>query len=156
MSRPHLSRLPDRSPEAIERIVAQLDPVKNPRYQKRDIDGDGDLETTCNFFARDALSLLGVGIPQMLANDLCEWFGSPSAMADGWMKFDQLPASMRASLGYPTIACCRGASHGHIALLVPPRGAPGAWIAQTGSVNFSHGSLAKGFGTKKPDFYGCY
>lgn len=148
-------KAPVRSPEALERVVAELNPVKNPKYKVRDITGDGKDETFCNWFVRDALSMLGVEIPQMLANDLHAWFSSDSARADGWLKFNQPAAALRAAMGYPTVASSLGRSHGHVALLVPPRTAQGTFIAQAGLNNFNHAPLVMGFGSKKPDFFGC-
>lgn len=141
-----------RTPDELERVVAMLDPVGNPRYRKRDITGDGRPETFCNYFCRDALRMLGVHVPPMLVNDLLDWFKEQS----DWREVDAGFAAMRASAGFPTVAIVKAKGHGHIALVIPARGiagVPSVWIAQAGNINFARGPLADGFGVLKPLFY---
>lgn len=133
-------------------VVTSLAVESNPRYQRRDVTGDGVPETFCNYFVRDALRALDVHVPPMLVNDLYDWLRDVGP-SEGWTLCGQATAAFRASLGFPTVAAVKAAGHGHIALLVPPRTLQGTWIAQAGRTNFSHGSLASGFGQLAPTFF---
>lgn len=142
-----------RTPEALERVVAELDPAGNPKYSKRDVTGDGIDETFCNIFLFDALEKLGVAVPRMRANDFIDWLHGQPARADGWEYCTASTAALRAALGFPTVPCVKGLHHGHVALCMPPRVSPGLFIAQAGNTNFAHRSLRSGFGDLQPEFW---
>lgn len=134
-----------RSPESLLRVVEILHPETAGRYQKRDVTGDGVDETFCNFFVRDALACMGVGVPRVRANDLCAWLSNSS----DWRQVVASEALERAAAGFPVVAGWvnpKGGS-GHVALCIPtPAGRFGVWIAQAGKSNFNAAAVAQGFG----------
>lgn len=146
-----------RSPAALLDVVAQLDPAKSPRYQRRDVDGNGTLETFCNFFVRDALNALGVKMPKLRANEMVAYFARGE---DGWRELDVWAsvreARQRAQQGFPVIAGWANPNpqqSGHVALVVPSPEGSGLRIAQAGVTNFSNGTLQSGFGGKPVVFW---
>lgn len=136
----------ERSPEALLDVVAQLDPARSLRYQRRDVSGDGRPETFCNFFLRDALNALGVKMPKAVANELVRYFNE----AETWAPCFAHAAAERASAGFPTVAGWANPTPrlpGHVALVLPTHpGAHGVRIAQAGRVCFNDGELTQGFG----------
>ncbi len=133
-----------RSPEALLDVVAQLDPARSLRYQRRDVDGDGRPETFCNFFLRDALNALGVKTPKLVANELVRYLNE----AESWVACFAAAAAERAAAGFPTVAGWanpRPRLPGHVALVVPSL-EPGVRIAQAGRVSFNDGPVTQGFG----------
>lgn len=139
--RVHLSR----SPEALRDVVAQLNPEKSRRYQRRDVDGNGTAETFCNFFLRDALAGLGIQLPKMRANEMFDYF----SRSTDWRAVQSYDAAVAASAGFPTVAAWKNPSGGpgHVGLVMPTiRGQNGIRLAQAGRTNFSNGTVGQGFG----------
>ncbi len=116
-------------------FVDQVNPEKNPALQRRDVTGDGVPETFCNLFVRLLLALFGIVLPELLANDLAEWFPK---QAD-WRKVTPKEAGERAELGFPTIGVWKNSKgHGHIIAVVPAIGGTGLHSAQAGAKNWSN------------------
>lgn len=135
-------------------VVAQLFVELAERYRKRDIDGNGTLETCCNFFAQDASAALGVPLPRLRANSIILWLMA-DGLKQGWEQVPEHVAQAMAEQGQVVFACWynRNGASGHIALVVPSLGEPGTWIAQAGARNFSRGLLESGFGTAPVTFF---
>lgn len=154
-----------RTPELLERIVAQFELETSPRYQPRDLNADGRKETFCNVAAADITLALGCPIPRVWlsgatwreqrANDMHAWLSGP-ARTHGWSKINEHVAQAMANEGQVAVAIWRNPTggSGHIAVAVPSGGEPGTWIAQAGATCFSRGLLIHGFGKLQPDFYG--
>lgn len=134
-----------RSPEALRDVVAQLAPEKSRRYQRRDVDGNGTMETFCNFFVRDALAGLGIHLPKMRANEMVDFF----AKAKDWREVFAFEAAARASAGFPVVVGWKNPNGpvGHVGLVMPTvPGQHGVRMAQAGRTNFSNGTVGQGFG----------
>jgi len=149
----------NRSAERTLAIVGQfaLDAdLANPRYGKRDRDGDPKtLETTCNGFVRDSCAAQGVVVQGARANDQVEWLQSDVARAQGWATVSAHAAQSCADEGLVVVVGwhSRGAGPGHVARVVPSLGEPGTWIAQAGNRCFSRGTLEAGFGSRVVTFF---
>jgi len=153
---PIQSFVSNRSPERLRDVIAQFSLVTAPRYQKRDVTGDGVDETFCNFAARDISEAMNAPLPQgYRANDLEPWLGSKLGAAAGWERVDEHTAQLVANEGKLALAIWRNPTgrSGHIAVLVPDGGEPGTWIAQAGASNFERGKLSRGFGNLQPLFF---
>lgn len=140
-----------RSAESLRAVVNQFDVENSPRYAKGTRGGG----TWCNRFVCDVLTAMGVCIPYQRANDMHLWFVAASREF-GWRSVGPLVAKYEASLGRPVVATWRNTDPnqpGHVAIVMPARGAPGMWIAQAGGTNFSHGLEQRGFGINKTISY---
>lgn len=144
-----------RSASMLAKVVEQFQVETAPRYARRDITGDGRAETFCNAFARDVMGALGCPLPWGLrANELTAWL-TGDGREYGWGQVDAHQARSLAEEGLPVLACWfnRNAGPGHIAVVVPSRGADGLWIAQAGAHNFTRGELSRGFGSLPVSFF---
>lgn len=147
---PLKSNASNRDPDLLDAVVEQFRLGDCPRYQRRDITGDGVPETFCNAALRDMLSALGCPVPWgMRANELVQWFASPAGRERGWATVSEHAAHGLANEGLVVVAGWfnRNGGPGHVALVVPSRSEPGLYIAQAGKTNFSRGPVTKGFGT---------
>lgn len=144
----------DRNPAELTAVVAQFE--NQPRYEKRDVTGDGIDESFCNFFVREVLKALGVSIPRGRCNDLIKFFMTSSEWerVSEWMARD-----LSGKAGRPVIAIWKNPDQGrsgHIAIVVPSRNEldrDTTFIAQAGISNFIYGRLKDGFGSHTPVFY---
>jgi len=149
----------NRSAQRLIAIVAQLGldlDTANPRYGRRDIDGNpATLETTCNIAARDFAHAMGTPIVGARANDQVAWLASIDARQRGWATISEHAAHGCAEEGMPVLVGwhSRGAGPGHIAIVMPGLEEPGTWIAQAGARCFSRGLLAAGFGDRAVSFF---
>lgn len=144
-----------RSRELLEQVVAQFAVEACPRYQRRDITGDGKAETFCNAYVRDVLQALTAPVPWgLLANQLVTWLESPEGRGRGWATVSAHAAHGLANEGFPVVAGWRNeGGTGHVAVVMPSHDQAGLFIAQAGRVNFSLGPLARGFGSAVPLFF---
>lgn len=150
----------NRSPWLLIAAVFSLFVESAERYRRRDVDGNGVIDTFCNFFVRDVCRLFGLELPaSMRANELIAWLVSSEGRAAGWEQLavenDEHVAQAMADAGQLVIACWfnKNGHPGHMALVVPSLGMPGVWIAQAGRNNFSRGVLAQGFGGLPVTFF---
>lgn len=157
----------ERSADMLEHAVAQFLLDVPGRYSPRDVSGDTIAETFCNVFASDATAAMGCRLPRQgyLGGALKEWrvqeqrtwLATRGDAHHGWERLsDGHVAQAMADAGQVAVAiwCGPTAARGHIAVLVPSRGAPGVWIAQAGRSCFSRGLLSRGFGTLPVEYWG--
>lgn len=147
-ARLHTSTLQTRSPERLMLVLAEHQFRGFGRYRKRDVDGDGRLDTFCNVHTVDVAEAMGVLLPRgKRANQLIEWLTGPDARADGWEQVDAHTAQRMADEGQLAIATSfNRAGPGHVAPLEPSMGEPGTWISNVGGVNFLRGRVEQAFG----------
>lgn len=144
-----------RSTSELRDVIAQFE-VLAPRYRKRDIDGNGTVETFCNFFTRDISRAMHAPLPEgFRANQMFDWLLQPAGRAAGWELCDEHTAQRAADAGLFAIAVWKNpdGGPGHIAPLIPCEGQPGTWIANVGGTNFARGLISRGFGALKPSFF---
>lgn len=147
LNAPYTSTMGRRTAEYLNRVVAQFDVERSPRY-KKNTRSDGKPSTWCNLFLFDVLNAMGVGIPYMRASAMQDWFAK-EGKALGWELCTPMVAMYRASLGWPVVCTYKNPDpqrSGHVAIVVPSRGHPGLWIAQAGLENFSFGLESRSFG----------
>jgi hypothetical protein len=128
--------------EAYLATLGQFHVGGHPRYQRRDIDLDGDLDTTCNVYLADASTALGCPIPRSLegrwlrAADQILWLRSEGQQRYGWVPCEKAVAMARALKGRPTVATWLNPEpkqSSHVAFVVPPpAGLSGLWVSQAG------------------------
>lgn len=142
-----------RTREALLAVVEQFQVEVAPRYQRRDVDKNGTVDTFCNFFARDVgLAMLGKDVwPRMLANDLHDWLGQKSGVRAGWVPMQRASeAFARVEMGHFVLAVHQAKGHGHVAVGVPQPAlvgkVAGLRTAQAGRRNFSNGPIKDSFG----------
>lgn len=144
----------DRSPAELRAVIDQFEVATCERYRKRDLDGNGTLDTTCNIFVHDVTKALGCEIPRMRANAMFDWLLKGLASGRRWSQVQQWVAVALANAGYPVVAAWENpGGAGHIAVVVPSRSEldrEHTFIAQSGAVCFGYGRLEQGFGTKSP------
>lgn len=148
-ARRFVSTLQSRSPETLCDILAEHQLRGASRYRRRDLDGDGSLETFCNVHAADVAEAMGVLLPRgMRANQLVLWLSMEGARED-WEQVPEHVARAMADQGQLVVACWynRNGGPGHIAPLEPSLGEPGVWLSNVGAANFLRGPVAKAFGT---------
>lgn len=147
----------ERSAAALVEVVTQFDVEKNPRYRRT------GTSTFCNIFSWDVTRALCCEIPhwvsdptrkkgrrELNANDTLEWLLEKGPAA-GWRELLKGDAGLRASAGFPTVVAWANpnpARSGHIAILLPSRGAE-IRIAQAGARNVFDAPL-DWFGAVKP------
>jgi hypothetical protein len=154
-----------RSAPLLERIIAQFQVERNPRYEPRDINGDGEEETWCNIALWDWTKALGAEIPhwvstagspvapgrgdELTANKTVRWLRDHGADY-GWRPCKSADAAAEhASAGRPVVAAwLNEGGIGHVAIVRPGPCDPeqGPLIAQAGAKNFESGTVARGFG----------
>lgn len=138
--------IPTRSPEELVEAIASLEVETNPKYQPRDVTGDGLRETFCNVYVVDLMAKLGVVLPSGLkVNALVPWLRSSD-----WVQCVVEEAGRHANQGRPSLATWVNdhGPHGHIMALTPtPNGEHGVWGAQAGSSCFSCAPITHGFGS---------
>lgn len=153
---PLTSSVFNRSGVRLYAVVAQFLLEVAERFRKRDTDGKPGDETFCNFAAVAITAAMSVPIPQMRANAISVWLeGQALDPHSGWERVDEHTAQRMADEGQLAVAVWANSTGepGHIAVLVPSLDEGGTWIAQAGAVNFTRGSLARGFGDKEPEFF---
>lgn len=154
---PVLSKPETRSPGALHAAADFL--AVQRRYARRDVTGDDVDETFCNFFVREGLRMLSVELPRMRANDMVDWLADHRGQAAGWAQVQPWIARALADAGCPVVAGWKNTPGrpGHVALVMPPKAETERglriWIAQAGSTNFAHGTLAQGFGNLPVTFF---
>lgn len=158
---PDISTCEARSPEALERIVAQFRVRTAERYKVRDIDKNGRKDTFCNIFVSDVTRALEAEIPHNVGGiwqDVrrnAKWLRDDESHNWGSCTAEQAQAA--ADAGRPAVVVWDPSyATGHIALVVPSHGSPGVWIAQAGASNFERAPLSRGFGNAKPLEYFCH
>ena len=150
-----------RAAEQLRAVVAQFNPAANPRYTP-----GGPGVTWCNIFAWDVSRALGCEIPhwvgesgqpvaagkgrELNVNATLDWLGG-AGRAQGWFEVVELTAAERARCGYPTVVLWKNpkGGHGHIAVLLPPRGNE-VRIAQAGRECLFDAPLREGFHGAQP------
>ncbi len=144
-----------RSAKLLELIVDQHQVETAPRYQRRDVTGDGVPETFCNVFARDCCRALGVPLPEgMRANQLVDWL-TGEGRTKGWEQVSAHVARAMADEGQVVLPAWfnRNGGSGHIAIVLPTHGEAGLHIAQAGRTNFARCRLEQGFGDLQPTLF---
>lgn len=140
-----------RSPEAVAKAVAEIDPENNPHLQKRDITGDGIDETFCNWFVAMVTMLLGCAVPKILARLQIEWLRAGN---NGWYHVTDVQAVEAANRGEPVVVGWMNPDpkrSSHVALVrATPKGKVGIFISQAGRKNFNLIELERGFGELQP------
>lgn len=153
---PLTSTMKDRSPDLLEKVILQFD-VHAARYAKRDIDGNGTVDTFCNFRTRDISRAMNCPLPEGLrANEMVTWLQTDRAKLLGWEEHDEHTAQRCADEGMFVVAAWANPNpkaSGHIAPLMPARGEPGTFISNVGGTFFERGPLSRGFGDKRPRFW---
>lgn len=140
------------------RYVAVIEQFANQgRYVRRDVDKDGDLDTFCNFFARDVMLAYSCPLPRMKANGMHYWLSGDDGRKAGWLSSTEAQAMVSAEQGRPTLASwANEAGPGHIAVVRPSEYIGVVCIAQAGKNNFIAGTLTEGFGDIQPSFWTQY
>lgn len=144
-----------RSPEQLRAVIGQFE-VHAPRYQKRDVTGDGKPETFCNFFTRDVSRAMHAPLPEgYRANEMFIWLSGLEAQAQGWKPATEQGAQAAADAGWFAVAVWKNptGAPGHITPLIPSDGQAGTWVANVGASNFARGLLVRAFGALKPSFF---
>jgi hypothetical protein len=152
-----------RTPELLERVVAQFGLDTAARWQKHVAtlaDGQQRVETYCNVWLTDATKAQGCEVPrwwqrgallvQLSANEQQRWL-QESGPQHGWRPCTVAQAQLAANMGHPAVATWLNPElghSGHVALFVPDRGERGLFIAQAGLTCFSRGTLSSGFGAR--------
>lgn len=131
-----------------------IDPM-SAQYLRRDVNGDGKIETFCNFWFADDCSVDGIPMPRKTANEQGAWLASPDGWHAGWLEVHAVGAKAAADRGERVAAVWVNTHgpHGHIARLVPNPTGEDINIAQAGSTNFARGPLAAGFGSRPVRFF---
>lgn len=152
-----------RTPEMLERVVAQFGLETATRWQKHvstRADGSKAVETYCNVALSDLTKALGCEVPrwwqrganlvQLSANEQQRWLQDEGPM-HGWRPCSVAEAQVRANMGHPAVPTWfnpQPSHSGHVGLFMPDRGEAGLFIAQAGMTNFSRGTLSSGFGAR--------
>ncbi|MBD2121870.1 S8 family serine peptidase [Trichocoleus sp. FACHB-262] len=160
-----------------QRIIDAVNRVNPDQwfYRPRDITGDGNNETFCNWFAADVFELLGVRLPingtQLMtkphplygrqdhskpisAEGLYSFFnrGGGSYGDRWWGKWQRVSAADATTLANQGKAVV--ASYiGHIAVVIPGGSATNVRIAQAGARNSRDMSVSEGFGLQTPLYF---
>lgn len=149
----------DRSPEKLLAVIKSLDPEHNPKYQRRDVTGDGIPEDFCNVLAQDFCAAMGCPIPKLLANDLFDWLNKSNDDGVEWSEETPEEAVQASNLGLPVLAIAKvHGGHGHVAIVVPSNqfasDSPSqVRVAQAGETNFSDKPVVWGFGYLRPSYF---
>ena len=164
---PVRSEAGQRSRTQYEKVLAQFEVERNPRYRPR------EGKTYCNIFVWDVTSAMNAEIPHWTTEDgrvtcaaapgagrrnvnaMYEWLRN-IGLGEGWRRVTAEEAQDCANRGEPTIAIWKNPSggNGHIAMvrpgLIDERG-PAA--AQAGQILFTHGHVADGFPDHQPEYW---
>lgn len=137
--------------EYLTKILTNVNPL-NEKYNNRDIDGDGKIDTFCNWYAYDAMKQCGTPLPDMdgttdypaLCRQMAEDLSGDRYRNWESLSFDE--AQMRANLGYPTIAL----EPTHVAVVRPndgtiPSSKQDVQIAQAGKYQYENVKLSFGW-----------
>lgn len=145
------------TPADIINAVKQVDPERNPELVSV-IEGN-NLITKCNFAIVKLLGVLGIYLPQKLANEQNDWLNSQEAMSLGWEEVGLVTdATTLANRGVVVVASWKNPSggHGHIMLAVPsPAGHEDhLYVAGAGKDNFNCERVELSFGLSiQPEFF---
>lgn len=162
---PQYSNYTVRDPETYNTVIDQFDVANNPRYVKRDINGDGTIDTFCNIFAWDVTSAMGAEIPhwvtsdgtpykydtsmsyhdnaefarELNANNVALWLDDHGSDY-GWNEVDSAAAQKAADSGQPTIGIWyNDGGIGHVVVIRPDETGNGeVTIAQAGGSNYNY------------------
>ncbi|MGC9528395.1 MAG: SH3 domain-containing protein [Limnospira sp.] len=159
----------------VRRIFEAIETVNPERsyYRSRDLNGDGESETFCNWFVADVLDVLGIQIPRYgpdahyypqphpiykneqktkpySADHLNRFFNEGGG--GQWREIDRDTAANLADQGKVVVASVPG-SPGHIALVIPGSSGADVRIAQAGKINGKNLGLEAGFGNKTIEFF---
>jgi len=149
-----------RSREIYEKVIAQFEVTRNPRYKTK-VGANGKILTWCNIFVWDCTRNMCAEIPfwwmgkEQRANDMIHWLNGANGAAHGWRK-ELTPEAARVSAlaGRPTVATWKNPVAllpGHMAMVLPDSN--DLVIAQAGQDNFDRCRLNVGFGTKPVVFW---
>lgn len=147
------------SPRNPKDYSAALDALKvetNPKFQKRDVTGDGVPETFCNQYVEAACTALGCFLPPgLLARQQLAWLQDPARSSPmGWLTCVNEGQAVRlARMGYPTVVGWVNPDEtksSHVAMVRPGLSIDGTRIAQAGARNYANAPLASGFGKLEP------
>lgn len=133
-----------RSPEALQKVIDDINPAGAPEYQRRDITGDGVPETFCNKFVQAVCKAMGIVILEAKANATIRWLDSAMGREQGWLECTFDFAKRAASRGELVVVCWENPAGdpGHVSVV---RDAEGNH-AQAGKTNTNKGSIESGFG----------
>lgn len=143
------STLQDRSAARLMAIIAEHHLRGVGRYMPRDVTGDGHAETWCNVFLQDVAEAMSAMVPRgRRANELVQWFSAAEARSQGWEQVDEHTAQRMADEGQLAVGVWfnRNGGPGHVCVMAPSLGEPGAWCAQAGRTNFTRAPVGAGFG----------
>lgn len=144
-----------RSAALLALVVGQFCPELAARYQRRDLNGDGQDETFCNFFTADVSTAMGAPVPQLKANEQVAWLTGEEGKRRGWASISEHAAigcvgeGMLCVVGWADPA----GGHGHIAVGVPSLDGEHLYIAQAGASNFLCRRVTAGFGALPVQFF---
>jgi len=108
-----------KSPRHEKRQIIKIAKDVLPLYKARDLDGDGEPETLCNFFVNDVATKVGcISLHGLLANQMIHLFDANIA---DWQPLDPDEAQAEANLGRLVIAgwCNPHGGHGHVCIIIP-------------------------------------
>lgn len=146
-----------RSREIYEKVIAQFEVTRNPRYRANPITG----QTFCNVFCSDVTTACSAPLyhwwlgREMTANETIQWLSGANGAAHGWrQELNSDAARVSALAGRPTVATWRNpiaSKPGHMAMVLPD--SMELVIAQAGAENFSRCRINVGFGDKPVIFW---
>ncbi len=153
---PYTSGSLDRNRSAYEKVIAQFEVERNPRY--RPANG----KTWCKTFVWDVTRAMSAEIPhwwmgkELTANEAIQWLAGANGAAHGWkQELNSDAARVSALAGRPTVVVWRNPApppaHGHMAMVLPD--SMELVIAQAGTANFSRCRINVGFGDKPVTFW---
>ena len=116
-------------------ILSLFDVENEPKWQRRDVTGDGKPETFCNQAVHAACEVLEAPIPLKLANDYATWFPGEEGQQAGWVACNSVQAAEFAEMGFPTVGVLAAVGHGHIVMAVPAIDGSGLHTWQAGRTN---------------------
>ncbi len=154
VSAPVQSDASSRSRGRYDDVLNQFAVAANLRYAQR----DGN--TFCNIFSWDATKAMGAEIPHWVngreldANGTNAWLRNQGS-AHGWSQATAGEAQAAANRGQPSVATWNNPGGiGHIAMVRPGElNDSGPASAQAGGINFNHGHIANGFGSRQPGYW---
>lgn len=124
----------------------------NPKFQKRDLTGDGKPESFCNQFVEAACEALGLPFSKgLLAREQIAWLAGDQGKDRGWYECDKAAADTNAILGHPVIVGWTNPDpkvSSHVAML---RSA--GRICQAGARNYNDTPLVNGFGARPVRYF---
>lgn len=152
---PYTSGSLDRSRGAYEKVIAQFEVERNPRYRPT------AEKTWCKTYVWDVTRAMGAEIPhwwmgkELTANEAIQWLAGANGSAHGWRQELNSDAARIAALsGRPTIVVWRNpiaSKPGHMAIVLPDSNE--LVISQAGASNFARARINVGFGDKPVTFW---